>query len=133
MKGIECAFAGKVDREPVKRTSTYTGRDWVSFSVVVGEDQDAQRLDVACFGPSVDVATALNAGDQVYCEGKIKLRRWDDGSEAGKASLSVSARLIQPMGKIGQSKPKRTRAAKPQEKPKADVQAPLDFNDPLPF
>ena len=133
---IECAFQGTVGRDPQRRTSQNTGRDWASFSVACGEDENAQWLDVACFGPSVDQAVQLTKGDAVYVEGKISLRTWQNEDGSKRTTLSVAAKLVQPMGRIGNRKPKQTRktsAAGETQKPKSSVNAPLDFNDPLPF
>jgi single stranded DNA-binding protein len=131
MKSIECALQGTLGRDPTRRTSA-SGRDWVSFSVAVGEEADLQWVDVAAFGPNVDVAGALIKGDRVYIEGRIKLRTWQNNDGSMRSTLSVSASLVQPLGKIGAQKPKKPRAAKA-EKPKVDPNAPIPFNDALPF
>jgi single-stranded DNA-binding protein len=130
---IECAFTGICGREPTRRTSERTGRDWASFSVAVGEEPDTQWLDVACFGPMVDTAVALVKGDRLYVEGRISLRSWQNNDGTSRTMLSVAANLVQPMGKIGQQRPKRTRAKPPADKPKTDYHAPLPFDDELPI
>lgn len=132
MKSIECAFAGTLGRDPTKRTSN-AGRDWVSFSVAVGEDPEVQWVEVACFGPSIDDAAGLVKGDRCYVEGTLKLRTWQNNDGSTRTTLSVSARKIQALGKIGMQRPKKPRVTKAAEKPKVDPQAPIAFNDPLPF
>jgi single-stranded DNA-binding protein len=133
MKAIECAFTGTIGREPVRRTSERTGRDWASFAVAVGEEPDTQWLDVACFGPMVEVAATLAKGDRCYCEGRISLRTWQNNDGTSRTTLSVAASLVQPMGKIGQQRPKRTRKTTAAEKPKTNYHDPLPFNDELPI
>lgn len=131
MKSIECALQGTLGRDPMKRTSN-AGRDWVNFSVAVGEGDDTQWVEVACFGPNIDDAACLVKGDRVYVEGNLKLRTWQNNDGSTRTTLNVSARKVQPMGKIGQQRPKKPRAEKA-EKPKADPNAPLPFDDPIPF
>lgn len=131
MRAIECALQGTLGRDPTKRTSN-AGRDWVSFSVAVGEGDDTQWVEIACFGPSIDDAASLLKGDRVYIEGNLKLRTWQNNDGSTRTTLNVSARKVQPLGKIGLQRPKKPRTGKT-EKPKADPNAPLPFNDALPF
>ena len=42
MKGIECAFQGIISRDPQRRTSERTGRDWLRFGAQVGEGVAAE-------------------------------------------------------------------------------------------
>jgi single-strand DNA-binding protein len=132
IKGIECAFAGSCGREPTRRTSERTGREWCNFSVAVGKDDDTQWVDVACFGPNVDSACTLKPGDRVYIEGKLSLRTWQNNDGSTRTVLNVAANLVQSLGKIGEQKPKKPRAQKSKEE-KPDINAPLPFDDELPF
>ena len=133
MKGIECAFQGIVDRTPERRTSDRTGRDWLSFVVTVGEDADAQKVYVVCFGPAVDVGSTLSVGDSVYCEGKLSLRAWNSFDGTSQKTLSVVTSLVQPLGKIGEKRPKRKPKLKQEKIQKTDFHKPLPFNDELPI
>lgn len=132
INGIECAFAGTCGRDPTRQTSERTGREWASFSVAVGKDDDTQWVDVAYFGPNVDSACALKAGDRVYVEGKLSLRTWQNNDGSTRTVLNVAASLVQPLGKIGERKPKKPRKGK-EEPAKPDINAPLPFDDELPF
>lgn len=121
MKGIHSAFVGRVIRSAEARTAK-SGRPWLSLTVMVGEDEDAQRISVAAFRDSVmDLAPQLVEGTEVYVEGTLKMRTWDS-----VPGLQVSASTLQPMGLIGAKKPKAPPRAK---KAKVDHQAPLGFTD----
>lgn len=136
---IECAFQGVCGRDPIRRTSEKTGRDWANFSVAVGDDDAVQWLDVVCFGPAVDVVMTLAKGDRVYCQGKISQRVWDAPGGDKITKLSVIAGTIQPLGKIGDQKPKATRKTTAALKKtdanaqSAAVNQPLPFDDELPI
>jgi len=135
MKGIECAFAGRLGRNAELRTSS-AGREWLSLSVIVGEGDDEQWVQVASWSTTIaELAPMLVQGAQVYCEGKLKLRTWGDSYGATRAGLSVSASLIQPLALIGQRKPKRPRAekaAKPRQ-PHTPAHQPLPFDDDISY
>lgn len=104
MTEIECAFTGRIATEPATRTGK-TGKPWLGFSVVVGEGEAAQFVQVALFGDSVSDASAwLAKGVSVYCEGKIKLNNWTTADGTQRAGLSVASFKVEPLGQIGRKK-----------------------------
>nr|QBM02682.1 single-stranded DNA-binding protein [uncultured archaeon] len=136
MRGIEAAFTGTIGRDAQLRTAK-SGREWLSFSVAVGDEPDQQWVQVAAFfGHISDLASQLTVGTQVYAEGKIKLRSWE-GPDGPHTGLSVIASVIQPLGLIGRKRPKKARsggtAAASTVRTQSDVNAPLPFDDPIPF
>lgn len=134
MKGIEVAFVGTLGRNAELRTAK-SGREWLSFATVVGEEPEQQWVQVAAFfGHIGELFGQLTAATEVYVEGKIKLRSWE-GPDGPRTGLGVVASVIQPLGLIGQKRPRKPRSAKNETlaKAKADVNAPLPFDDPIPF
>lgn len=136
MKGIHCAFEGRLGRDAEMKTAKASGRQFMTLSVIEGADDEAQWLNVVAWSESLaEIASHLTKGTEVYVEGKIKLRSWE--SDAGtRYGLSVSASLVQPLALIGRSRPKaprKTATAKQRDKAAADPNRPLEFNDPLPF
>lgn len=137
MKGIECAFAGRLGKDAELRTSS-AGREWMLMSVVVGEEPDEQWVNVSSWSSTTaELAPSLTQGAQIYVEGKLKLRHWTAHDGTPKSGISVSASLIQPLALIGAKKPKRPRAAKADAQPGGasdSFNKPQEFhNDPLPF
>lgn len=133
MKGVQCAFEGRIVRAAQLKTAQASGRQFVTFTVLT-EGERAQRLSVTAWRDSdADLVPHLVEGAEIYVEGKVELRMYDGAPGGAVASLSVSASLIQPMGLIGHKRPKTPRAAA--KKAKADPQAPIEqpFNDALPF
>lgn len=137
MKGIACAFEGRLGRDAEIKTARASGRQFVTMSVIEGEGDEAQWLDVTAWSESVaEIAAHLTKGVALYIEGKVRLRTWEN-----RTTLQVSASLVQPLALIGRSKPKapaRARAGKT----KTDPQRPIDTfadgtdaatGDPLPF
>lgn len=137
MKGIESAFVATVEQVSLK-ISQKTGRKWLSMSVVVGEESEQQWVKVAAFFGHIEEIVSTPRGTKVYIEGKLKLHTWQDEQGYGRSGLAVSASLIQPLGLIGEKRPKKPRATRTtshaRERPShSDHQRPIDFNDELPI
>ena len=133
MQGIEVAFEGTVVAAAELRTAK-SGREWLSFAVNVPvRDDQVERVSVAAFAGHIrELAPELRADVRVYVQGKASVRRWQGCDGQLQACLSIVAEIVQPLGLIGESRPKRARTSKaPKSKP--DVNAPLPFNDPIPF
>jgi single-strand DNA-binding protein len=127
MKGVHCAFQGRLGRDAEIKTARASGRQFVAMSVIEGEDDDVQWLNVVAWSESIaEIAAHLIKGAEVYVEGKLKLKTWDSAEGQTRHGLSVSASLVQPMALIGRARPKKPRAA---GKPKVDPQAPIEFAD----
>jgi single-stranded DNA-binding protein len=75
MTGITAQFSGTLTRSAEVRTTR--GARWLAFNVSV----DGQYSTVRCsvFHDLVDDARELTKGTEVYCEGQLSLRSWQDG------------------------------------------------------
>jgi single-stranded DNA-binding protein len=130
MSAIESAFLGTIVRDVETRTSK-SGREYLKFSVRVGEGDTAQFVGVMLFGDDVpELADKLSKGCRIYVEGKLSLDEWaaQDGTKRhGLNVMSWHARLPQ----IGKNKNRRDDAGTAQH----GTHAPLrdDFDDPIPF
>lgn len=127
MKGIQVAFEARLGRDAEMKTARHSGRQFMVMSVIEGDGDDVQWLNVTAWSESLaDIVSHLTKGTEVYIEGKIKLRSWEDQDGNARSGLSVSANLVQPLALIGRSRPKKPRAKLTQ---KIDPQAPIEFND----
>jgi single-stranded DNA-binding protein len=74
MNGIYAQFSGTLIRSAEARTTR--GARWLTFNVSV----DGQYSTVRCsvFHDLVD-ARKLTRGAEIYCEGRLSLRSWQDG------------------------------------------------------
>ncbi len=134
VRGIEVALLGRVTRAGELRLSK-AGKQWLCFSVEVGEGEKVEYANVAAFyGDIADLAPQLTAGVEVYIEGGIKLRRWQNSEGVEQSGLAVTATDIKPLGLIGERRPRKTRAAKAKElPPPPETRTAKPFDDPLPF
>lgn len=141
MKGIEVALQGKMAKDAELRRSD-AGREWLALQVET--DAGADWVSVGSWSHTIqELAPALTAGTEVYVEGKLKIHKYEGRNGAERYWLTVQASLVQPLGVIGQKKPKRTRAPAEKKKKKANgstayqtsaaVNAPLPFDDDIPL
>ena len=73
----------------------------------------------------------LKKGSQVYIEGKLQTRKWQDKDGQDRYTTEIVANEMQMLGGRGESKP-----AKPSSNPSAqadDGQGADDFDDDIPF
>jgi len=108
MRGIECAFSGRVGRDAEAKVSA-KGALWAAFSVAVdGNEEQPTWIRVAAFG---DVARRcvdeLHKGSSVYVEGALRQSTWAD-KQTGETryGLEVAAWHVSPLGP-GKNKPPR--------------------------
>lgn len=107
MKGIECAFQGRLSREPQVRY-TQAGQPIVGFGVGVDDPTSAEEravawVNVSWFGDDAAAqADDLAKGASVYVEGVVRPPRvYTDRQGEQRASLDVTARRVQLIGMVG--------------------------------
>jgi single-strand DNA-binding protein len=132
MRGIEVAFVGTLAADPEQRI-TKAGRPWASFRAAVstGKDGETTWLRCATFSESAIQATAeLKKGQTVYIEGSLRQTEYQDREGQARVGLDVTASLVQPLGLIGERRPKKPVQARPSLG--ATSQAPGHITDPRP-
>jgi single-strand DNA-binding protein len=139
MNGIQTAFEGTLGQDAELKFVKGGELPMVAFSVAVSEEgNSSQWVRVALFGEQAEeLAHRLVKGAKVYCEGKLSLTTWQGKDGQQHTGLNASARLVQPLGQIGRSRPRKPRVMK---KPGATTRRPPleraavdEFNDPIPF
>jgi single-stranded DNA-binding protein len=140
--GIECAITAIITRDAEIKTVKASGRPFLSLGVTTGKEEKQQYLSVLAWRDTfTDLAPHLTRGTRIYIEGRLELRHWQGPDGAQQHGLSVSASVIQPLGLIGERKPKAPRAPrKANGAGKVDSQRPIGagdggrpFDDSLPF
>src|SRR5258707_7811725 len=109
MTAVYALVTGALCRQAEERTSSKTGRVFVSATLKVGgETGDAEFWSITAFSQSVQTELLrLNVGDALSCQGKAKIELWQrDGGEV-KISRSLFADQI-----LALKAPPRERRAK---------------------
>jgi single-strand DNA-binding protein len=101
-----------------------------------GEQQERTEWHrVAMFGRLAEIAAEyLRKGSQVYLEGSLRTRKWQDKDGNDRYSTEIVANEMQMLGGRGDaSAPARSNSDSPRQAP-ADSGPPSDeFNDDIPF
>jgi single stranded DNA-binding protein len=113
MKGIQCAFTGKLGQDAELKTSKHD-KPWSSFSVAVDMEASEEAttwVRVAVFGEmATRLCPELKKGTEVYCEGRLRLDSWTGRDGREHSGLRVAAAKVEVLGRIGydpyQRKPK---------------------------
>jgi single-strand DNA-binding protein len=101
-----------------------------------GEQQERTEWHrVAMFGRLAEIAAEyLRKGSQVYLEGSLRTRKWQDKEGNDRYSTEIIANEMQMLGGRGDSSaPARSASAASGGGPAADAGPPDDFNDDIPF
>jgi single-stranded DNA-binding protein len=137
MDGIAAALQGRLGGD-AEWKFTAQAKPMLRFSVGVTDSYGQQRGDpvqwvrVVLFGDRASELgeRGLAKGSEVYCEGRVKINRWqpaDGGPE--RADLELFAFVVQPIGQIGRprpAEPQRPVAARPNGHPAATTPGPYD-------
>jgi single-strand DNA-binding protein len=104
MKGIQCAFTGKIGQGPELKTSK-AGNPWLSLHVAIdaeGEAEGTTWARVVVFGGlATELHPALRKGTEVYVEGKLRLESWTGKDGRERSGLSVAGSRVEVLGRIG--------------------------------
>ncbi|MEW5709791.1 single-stranded DNA-binding protein [Pelomicrobium sp. G1] len=124
------------DGSPVASFSLATHETWKDKS---GEKQERTEWHrCQAWGRLAEIAGEyLKKGSQVYAEGKIRTRKWQDKEGQDRYTTEIVVERLQMLGaKRGEAEPAERREAKQAEsadKPKATGSAFDDFEDDIPF
>jgi len=100
-----------------------------------GDQQERTEWhNVAMFGRLAEIAAEyLRKGSQVYIEGRIRTRKWQDKEGNDRWTTEIVANEMQMLGgRPGSGAPARSADEAP-ARPVAAAAAPNDFDDDIPF
>jgi single-strand DNA-binding protein len=140
-RGLEIAGWGNVTREVTLRTSRQ-GNAFATATIAVttgktegGKDETAW-VRATVFGDAAQAAAkSLQKGSRVYFEGSARLRTWQTSDGEKRVDLECACWKLERSAAIG--KQRRQYQGKPLgaplTRPGGDWQAPVEFDDGLPF
>lgn len=101
--------AGRLSKDPETRTTT-TGKTVTSFGMNVSDDRDnAEWLNVSCWGSIAEYAQTLSKGDTVMLCGHEKQRTYKGRDGEDKTTTDTTAIFLckQPGASHGYSQPRQ--------------------------
>ena len=142
MSGVNKAILiGNLGQDPEMRATT-SGTQVANFSLATSENfknREGERETrtewhrVVAFGKLAEICGQyLKKGKQVYIEGRIQTRNWEDQSGNKRYSTEIIANQMVMLGRAGDG---GYSPSESQETPHSDggSQAPADDDDDLPF
>jgi len=103
-------LVGNLGRDPEMRSTT-GGQPVANFSLATSrryKDRDGNRKDetewhnIVCFGKSAEIAAQyLTKGKQIYVEGRIQTRSWDDKDGKKQYRTEIICENFQMLGSRG--------------------------------
>lgn len=136
-KGVnKCIFVGTIGRDPEIKT-TNGGMTIANFSIAITERmkikdewrEDTQWVNIVAYGQTAKVCgDYLAKGSQVFIEGRLTTRKWEDKQKNTRYTTEVVVNNIVFMGGKG--------GGGKEEKPKRNATLPdsgFDPNEEVPF
>ena len=77
-------------------------------------------------------AQYLHKGSQVYVEGRLKTRKWQDNNGQDRYTTEIQGDNLQMLG-VRQDEPKQAKASKEKPEPLSAMAEQDDFSDGIPF
>ncbi|HEY1243249.1 MAG TPA: single-stranded DNA-binding protein [Hyphomicrobiaceae bacterium] len=131
MNGIECAFIGRLGKDPELRHSQ-AGKPWLPLNIGVGEGESVQWITATAFNTKAEeLAGTLKKGMTLYVEGRdLRLDSYTTQAGEQRHGLKAIATKIELLGEIGQRRPPKPKAPA-ESAPAAPVSGPADWQRPL--
>ena len=135
MAGVnKVILVGHLGRDPELRY-TQSGQPVANFSLATSESyskRDGEREDrtewhrIVAWGRLAEIcAEYLSKGRQIYIEGRIQTREWEDREGEKRRTTEIVAREMQMLGRRGETNPSYDDSGTPAESTTAD-QSPTD-------
>jgi single-strand DNA-binding protein len=136
----KCLFIGRLGAEPELKTLP-DGRSVANFRIAVGsswkdkqtgdKQESVEWVGIVAFGKLADICGQyLNKGAQVFIEGRMRTRKWQDKEGKDRYTTEIIADSMQMLGgkrdSAEQSAPARERAPAPAKQTE-------EFDDEIPF
>lgn len=125
-----CQFIGRLGRDPEQK-SLPSGGFVTNFSIAVGwkgkDKEGTEWVSIVAFDKLAErIGKYCQKGQQIYIEGSMRTRKWQDKEGADRYSTEVVANKMQMLGAKGESSSAPSR-------PSSAPQAGIPFDDDIPF
>ena len=131
-----CQFIGRLGRDPEQK-SLPSGDLVTNFSIAVGwkgkDKEGTEWVNIVAFGKLAEIiGKYCQKGQQIYIEGSMRTRKWQDKEGADRYSTEVVANKMQMLGAKGESSDAPSRPSAAPSRSSAP-EAGIPFDDDIPF
>lgn len=133
----KCLFIGNLTADPEIRTMP-NGEQVANFTIALNERykakdgnvvENVEYVRIVLYRRLAEIAGQyLHKGSQVYIEGRLKTRKWQDSNGQDRYTTEIQGDNLQMLGGR-QDEPKQTKSSKAKPEPLQDD----SFDDNIPF
>ena len=137
----KCLFIGNLTADPEIRTMP-NGEQVANFSIALNERykakdgnvvENVEYVRIVLYRRLAEIAGQyLHKGSQVYIEGRLKTRKWQDNNGQDRYTTEIQGDNLQMLGGR-QDEPKQAKASKAKPEPLSAMSEQDDFSDGIPF
>ena len=137
----KCLFIGNLTADPEIRTMP-NGEQVANFSIALNERykakdgnivENVEYVRIVLYRRLAEIAGQyLTKGSQVYIEGRLKTRKWQDSNGQDRYTTEIQGDNLQMLGGR-QDEPKQAKASKAKPEPLSAMAEQDDFSDGIPF
>lgn len=137
----KCLFIGNLTADPEIRTMP-NGEQVANFTIALNERykakdgnivENVEYVRIVLYRRLAEIAAQyLHKGSQVYIEGRLKTRKWQDNNGQDRYSTEIQCDNLQMLGGR-QDEPKQSKASKAKPEPLSAMAEQDGFSDNIPF
>ena len=137
----KCLFIGNLTADPEIRTMP-NGEQVANFTIALNERykakdgnvvENVEYVRIVLYRRLAEIAGQyLHKGSQVYIEGRLKTRKWQDNNGQDRYTTEIQGDNLQMLGGR-QDEPKQAKPSKAKPEPLSAMAEQDDFSDGIPF
>ena len=137
----KCLFIGNLTADPEIRTMP-NSEQVANFTIALNERykakdgnvvENVEYVRIVLYRRLAEIAGQyLHKGSQVYIEGRLKTRKWQDSNGQDRYTTEIQGDNLQMLGSR-QDEPKQAKASKAKPEPLSAMAEQDDFSDGIPF
>lgn len=137
----KCLFIGNLTADPEIRTMP-NGDQVANFTIALNERykakdgnivENVEYVRIVLYRRLAEIAGQyLHKGSQVYIEGRLKTRKWQDSNGQDRYTTEIQGDNLQMLGGR-QDEPKQAKPSKAKPEPSSAMAERDDFSDGIPF
>ena len=137
----KCLFIGNLTAVPEIRTMP-NGEQVANFTIALNERykakdgnivENVEYVRIVLYRRLAEIAAQyLHKGSQVYIEGRLKTRKWQDSNGQDRYTTEIQGDNLQMLGGR-QDEPKQAKPSKAKPEPLSAMAEQDDFSDGIPF
>lgn len=138
----KCLFIGNLTADPEIRTMP-NGEQAANFTIALNERykakdgnivENVEYVRIVLYRRLAEIAGQyLSKGSQVYIEGRLKTRKWQDSNGQDRYTTEIQGDNLQMLGGRQDEPKQQAKASKAKPEPLSAVAEQDDFSDGIPF